>query len=204
MRSTAARSPPSVREVLADSLTVRPEVAADHGPVAEVHARAFDDPDRVPALVDALRVAPAAVPPISLVVALDDRVIGHVLLSACRVDAPRRLVDVFTLSPLGVAPEWQRQGIGTALIRAALAAADDTGVPLVFLEGSPVYYGPRGFLPAGSAGFRRPSLRIPEPAFQVARLSGYEPWMTGTFVYSEVFWLHDCVGLRDESAAPAG
>jgi putative acetyltransferase len=29
---------------------------------------------------------------------------------------------------------------------------------------------------------------IPPGAFQVARLSSYQEWMTGTFVYSDVFW----------------
>jgi putative acetyltransferase len=27
-------------------------------------------------------------------------------------------------------------------------------------------------------------------------LSAYEPWMTGTFVCSAVFWAYDAVGLR--------
>lgn len=133
----------------------------------------------------------------SFVATVDDRVVGHVLLSATRVDAPRRIVDVLSLSPLGVVPEFQCQGIGTQLIAYALDAADNQGVPLVFLEGSPRYYGTRGFEGASAVGFRSPSLRIPEAAFQVARLSAHEPWMTGTFVYSEAFWAFDCVGLRD-------
>jgi putative acetyltransferase len=45
--------------------------------------------------------------------------------------------------------------------------------------------------------FRRPPLRIPPAAFQVARLGSYEPAMTGTFIYSQTFWDLDCVGLRD-------
>lgn len=52
-------------------------------------------------------------------------------------------------------------------------------------------------MPGSDLGFRRPSLRIPEPAFQVILLPAYEEWMTGTLVYSRVFWDHDCVGLRD-------
>ncbi|MYR47007.1 N-acetyltransferase [Streptomyces sp. SID5910] len=176
---------------------IREETADDHREVREVHTRAFGAGERVPGLVDALRTADAALAPMSFVAVVDDRVVGHVLLSAARLDAPRRIVDVLSLSPLGVLPEFQRQGIGTRLIAHALEAADSQGVPLVFLEGSPHYYGTRGFQGAGAAGFRSPSLRIPEAAFQVARLSAHEPWMTGTFVYSETFWALDCVGLRD-------
>ncbi|WP_436763175.1 GNAT family N-acetyltransferase [Streptosporangium sp. V21-05] len=179
---------------------IRQETADDHRDVREVHTRAFDDGERVPGLVEALRVAEAAPAPMSFVATVDGRVVGHVLLSAARLDAPRRIVDVLSLSPLGVLPEFQRQGIGTRLVAHALAAADGRRVPLVFLEGSPRYYGTRGFEGAGAAGFRSPSLRIPEAAFQVARLSAHEPWMTGTFVYSEVFWAFDCVGLRDPEA----
>jgi len=80
---------------------IRAETAQDHAGVRETHARAFDDADRVPGLVDALRAAPAALAPISLVATVDDQVVGHVMLSACRLDAERRLVNVFSLSPMG-------------------------------------------------------------------------------------------------------
>jgi putative acetyltransferase len=179
-----------------DRLVIRQENPDDHRDVREVHVRAFGDNDRVPGLVEALRVAEAPLPPMSYVAVVDERVVGHVLLSAGRLDAPRRIVDVLSLSPLGVVPELQGRGIGTQLIAHALDEADRQGVPLVFLEGSPHYYGARGFEGASGAGFRSPSLRIPDAAFQVARLSAHEPWMTGTFVYSEAFWAFDCVGLR--------
>ncbi|MGC0318133.1 GNAT family N-acetyltransferase [Kitasatospora acidiphila] len=183
-------------------LTIRPETAADQPAVHELVARAFDGPERVPGLVAALRTAPAALAPLSFVAVAvaDERIVGHVMLSAVRLDAPRRLVDVLSFSPLSVLPEAQGRGIGTRLIRHALTAADQTGAPLVFLEGSPRYYGSRGFEPASPLGFRSPSLRIPDAAFQVAKLTAYQPWMTGTLVYSEPFWAFDCVGLRDPSA----
>jgi putative acetyltransferase len=181
-----------------DELVVRQERAEDHEAVREVHRRAFGDGERVPTLVDALRAAQASQAPLSLVATVGERVVGHVLLSACRLDALPRLVDVLSLSPLGVLPQFQRQGIGTRLVAAALAGADGRGIPLVFLEGSPRYYGKRGFTDATKLGFRPPTLRYPPGAFQVARLSSYEEWMTGTFVYSDVFWTLDCVGLRGE------
>lgn len=91
------------------------------------------------------------------------------------------------LSPLSVSPPWQRRGIGTQLIAAALAEEERQTFPAVFLEGSPTYYGKRGFRAAGKCGFRRPSARIPEPAFQVALLPGHEPWMVGQFVHPDAF-----------------
>jgi putative acetyltransferase len=182
----------------APQLAIRPESAEDHADVRTVHAQAFGDGERVPDLVDALRAAKAALPPMSLVATIGGRVVGHVMLSACRLDALPRLVDVFSLSPLGVLPEFQGQGIGTRLVARALAEADGQGVPLVFLEGSPRYYGKRGFSDATESGIRPPTLRYPPGAFQVATLSSYEGWMTGTFVYSDTFWAMDCVGLRGE------
>jgi putative acetyltransferase len=179
-------------------LVIRQESAEDHDDVRAVHAQAFGDGERVPALVAALRGARAPLAPLSLVAAIGDRVVGHVMLSASRLDALPRLVDVLSLSPLGVLPEFQRQGIGTRLIARALAQADSQGIPLVFLEGSPHYYRERGFSDATELGFRPPTLRYPPGAFQVAKLSSYEEWMTGTFVYSDTFWALDCVGLRGE------
>ena len=179
-------------------LVIRPERIEDHEAVRDVHRRAFGDGERVPTLVDALRAAAASVAPVSLVAVAGERVVGHVMLSACRLDALPRLVDVLSLSPLGVLPEFQRQGTGTRLVARALAEAGSRGIPLVFLEGSPDYYGKRGFADATKLGFRPPTLRYPPGTFQVARLSSYEEWMTGTFVYSDTFWALDCVGLRGE------
>jgi len=181
-------------------VAIRAEKTEDRPRVRQVHALAFGDGDRVPDLVDLLCDTAAPLAPLGLVATVDGEVIGHVLLSHSRLDAPRRIVDVWVLSPLGVDPAHQGRGVGTALVAAALEAARSSGVPLVFLEGSPRYYGPRGFEQASAVGFRAPSLRIPDVAFQVARMPSHEPWMTGTLVYSDPFWALDCVGLRDPAA----
>lgn len=104
---------------------------------------------------------------------------------------------MLVLSPVSVASAHQGRGIGSALIRHGLTEVRDRSEPLVFLEGAPGYYARFGFEAGEPLGFRRPSLRIPEPAFQVIRQPSWEPWMTGTLVYSRVFWDLDCVGLRD-------
>jgi putative acetyltransferase len=179
---------------------IRAEQPADEPAVRELHLAAFGEEGRVVAdLVDALRRRHSTQPSLSLVATDADRVVGHVLLTRSLLDAPRRLVDVQVLSPLGVQPERQREGIGAALVRRAVEVLEARGVPLVFLEGSPRYYPRLGFRPGGDLGFRKPSLRIPDAAFQALTLPAYEPWMTGTLVYSATFWRCDAVGLRPDA-----
>jgi putative acetyltransferase len=177
---------------------VRAEALSDWLTVRTVHLAAFGDHGQVVAnLVDDLRDAVTRGEGLSLVAGPRDEVVGHVMFSPSLLDAPKRLVPVQVLSPIGVLPEWQKQGVGTMLIRRGLELLGERNVPLVFLEGAPAYYSRFGFQPAADQGFRKPSLRIPDAAFQVFRLPAYEPWMTGTLVYSEPFWRHDLVGLRD-------
>jgi putative acetyltransferase len=128
-------------------------------------------------------------------------VIGHVGASHAWLDTRPALVDVLVLSPLSVHPEHQRRGVGAGLVAAAVEGAAALGAPALFLEGSPDYYGRQGFEPAGPRGFERPSLRIPEAAFQVVLLDGHEDWMRGRVVYRDVWWDHDATGLRDPRLA---
>jgi putative acetyltransferase len=175
---------------------VRRQRPEDRAAVRDVITRAFGTPV-VADLAEALQHARAGVDGLSYVAERDAQLLGHVQLSWCWLDAPRRLVDVLVLSPLSVAPEYQRRGVGGRLVRHALAEAAQVDAPMVFLEGSPHYYGLFGFAAAGRHGFTAPSVRIPEAAFQVVTLASYEPWMTGALVYAEQFWQFDCVGLRD-------
>jgi putative acetyltransferase len=180
---------------------LRQERRDDLDAIRDVHRRAFGDQGTVvAALVDALREKLGPDERLSLVAVNAGRVAGHVMFTRNLLDAPRKLVDVRVLSPLGVLPEHQRRGIGSALVRRGLAEMGEQAVPLVFLEGDPRYYSRFGFMAGGEHGFRKPSLRTPDAAFQVFRLPTYEPWMTGTLVYSEVFWELDTVGLRDPDA----
>lgn len=182
-------------------MQIREEQPGDEDAVAAVQAAAFGcQAALVVALLADLRRSLTTSPGLSLAAVDDDgSVAGHVLFTQNLLDAPRRLVDVHVLSPLAVRPDRQGKGVGSALVRHGLQVMADRDSPAVFLEGAPGYYGRFGFLPGEDHGFRRPSLRIPEKAFQVLLLPAYEPWMTGTLVYRQEFWTHDAVGLRDSS-----
>ena len=184
--SASVRSP--------DGVTIREQVAGDAAAVHELIAVAFGDglvADLDAALAQRSRGA-------AFVASCKQGLVGHVRLTWGWLDARARLVDVLILGPLSVAPAWQRRGVGRALVVRAVAGATDLAAPLLFLEGDPAYYSGSGFEPAAALGVTRPSVRIPEPAFQLVRLPSYESWMTGAVVYPDTFWEFDCVGLRED------
>ena len=112
-----------------NTVQIREERAEDHAAVFDLHLRAFGHHGKVVApLTEALRRDdPEA---FALVAEDADTIVGHVMFSRSLLDAPRRLVQVQVLSPLAVLPEWQRRGIGSALVRRGLEAMDQRGVPL--------------------------------------------------------------------------
>jgi putative acetyltransferase len=181
-------------------VAIRRQVPEDAAPVRDVIGRAFEAHPEVVALEEALAQRSDSTGYVALV---DDRVVGHVRLTRGWIDAEARLVEVLVLSPLSVTPDWQRRGIGRALVAHAVAEAKRAAVPAVFLEGDPAYYARLGWRPASELGVSPPSVRIPKPAWQAVPLPGWKPWMRGALVYAETFWAYDCVGLRGDNLARA-
>jgi predicted N-acetyltransferase YhbS len=136
------------------SWITRAETAADLAAIREVNLQAFGrayEPD----IVEALRADPEAwLPGLSIVATTGDGdVVGHVLLSRSHLDD----TPILTLGPCAVLPPYQRQGVGSALIRAVLTAARAKGEHLVVLLGHVSYYPRFGFKPASSFGISAPS-----------------------------------------------
>lgn len=179
-------------------MTCRSEAAADRPAIDAILKQGFPG-HPVAELVEALR-ASADWLGLGFVAEAEGVVAGYVALSRGLLDRRDRLVEVLILSPLAVASEHQGQGLAGALIARALKAASATGAPAVYLEGDPAFYGRHGFSPAGAEGTRRPSLRIPGPAFQLCRLDPLAS-LEGTLVYPRAFWDFDSVGLRDPDLA---
>jgi putative acetyltransferase len=106
-------------------IDIRPERREDHAAIRRVVLNAFDKHQSVADLVDLIRESPEFVPELSLVACYSGEVVGHVMLSHAElVDELGVRHRILELSPLAVAPELQRRGIGSALVPAGLDAAE--------------------------------------------------------------------------------
>jgi putative acetyltransferase len=159
-------------------MIVRAATDEDRGGIRAVHEAAFAGPLEA-GIAEALH--DSGEERISLVAADGGAIIGHVVLSEGRAgDAP-----VLCLGPMGVAPEHQRSGIGTALVRAALAEAAASAAGLVVLVGHPAYYPRFGFERARPLGLEC-KWELDEP-WMALRLPRYDPSVRGLVRFPAAF-----------------
>jgi putative acetyltransferase len=156
---------------------VRPEVPADVPAIRAVLTQAFGRAAEAD-LVDALRGTPEWQPSLSLVAEDAEGVIGHVLLT----DIALAGRPVLALGPIGVLPQRQGGGVGSALMTAAIEAARRTDRGLIALLGNPAYYRRFGFTPSTEHGVVD-IFGEPPGTFQVLRLPAYTPDLVGSPEY---------------------
>jgi putative acetyltransferase len=172
---------------VADGVVIRPECDADRSVIAEVVRAAFvRHPDEVASFVERLRASEHFIPEFALVAEDSSGVIAHVMLTWVGVEGGSR-TKILNLTPVSVRPDRQRIGIGTRLIWNALGRVERAGAPAIMVEGIPAYYPRFGFERATALGFISPDPKIPDDAFMVKRLPGYDGGLPGRVVYPQAF-----------------
>ena len=127
---------------MSNPIEIRESVEGDAGAIESLYPEAFPDENLLPLVRDLLRDAAVTT---SFVGVVDSRIVGHAIFTKCGVVGSD--VSTSLLGPLAVAPAWQRQGVGSAIVRAGLRRLEDMGVSLVFVLGDPAYYERLGFRP---------------------------------------------------------
>ncbi len=126
-------------------VTVRNETSVDVSAISEVTIAAFNTLEisnhTEQFIIEALRAGNALT--VSLVAEMDGRVIGHIAFSPVTISDGTP--DWYGLGPVSVSPEYQRQGIGKALIREGLAQLREMHARGCCLVGHPEYYKKFGF-----------------------------------------------------------
>jgi putative acetyltransferase len=134
--------------------------------------------------VDALRAAGHHVPELCLVaVNARGELAGHIFFSEARLVPD---TAVLALAPMGVLPERQQRGVGSALVREALQLARATDYPLVVVLGHPEFYPRFGFERGDEHGVECP-YEVPPEAWMVLRLPHYRPDARGRVSYPAPF-----------------
>jgi putative acetyltransferase len=164
-------------------MLIRAEGEKDWAAVHAVNASAFETPAEA-RLVDALREQ--AQPVVSLVAEVRGEIVGHIMFSPVSLAGHPEL-KVMGLGPMAVAPDHQRKGIGSALVRAGLEQCRQLGFGAVVVVGHPEYYPRFGFLPSVRFGIGC-EYEVPQEAFMVMELqAGFLLGASGKIKYHAAF-----------------
>lgn len=167
-------------------MNIRTEQPADQQAVYDVVKRAFETAAHRDGneqdLVNALRDSDAFIPELSLVAEQGGKIVGHILFTKVQIGTQQALA----LAPLSVLPEYQRQGIGSALISEGHKRAALLGYSYSVVLGSETYYPRMGYVTARTWGIL-PSFDVPDENFMAYRLREDAPEVSGVVRYAAAF-----------------
>jgi predicted N-acetyltransferase YhbS len=113
--------------------------------------------------------------------------VGHVLVSeGDLVGADGSSRRIWMVGPVAVLPDHQRKGVGSALMRTAIALAIERHQPLLCLLGHATYYPRFGFVPARSIGIEPPKPWT-DASWMALALPGWDPSIKGVAYFPPAF-----------------
>ena len=128
------------------------------------------------------REDPAFVPELDFVMELDGRLIGQVMYVRSEIQcSDGRRVPIMTFGPIGIAPEYKRQGYGKRLLDYSMEKAKEMGAGALAITGNILFYGKSGFVPAKTVGVRY--AEDPEAEYFLIKelVPGFLDGITGTY-----------------------
>ncbi len=167
-------------------IAIRPEGEKDYVAIREVNLLAFGR-EAEARLVERLRGSTDFIQGLSLVALKHTKVVGHLLFSLIAIEAEREVLSALALAPMAVRPEFQRQGIGSVLVRDGLDRCRGLGYEVVIVVGHPNYYPRFGFSSAKAKGLKAP-FAVPDEAFMALELTaGALGGISGMVAYPPAF-----------------
>jgi putative acetyltransferase len=170
------------------ALRVRAEEPADIPAIGAVNDAAFGGPIEGRIVAD-IRGTDRWIDGGSLVAeTADGTIVGHLLLSEGDLIAQHGglVRRIWMVGPVAVVPDRQRQGVGSALMHAAIAFATAAGQPLLVLLGHASYYPRFGFEPARAIGIEAPQ-PWSDANWLALRLPAWEPSIKGVARFPPAF-----------------
>ena len=167
-------------------ITIRKENVDDYEAVYNVIKTAFETAEHSDGneqdLVVVLRKSNNFIPKLSLVAIDNDKIVGYILFTKIKIGESEELA----LAPLGVLPEYQRQGIGRKLITEGHRIAKKLGYHYSIVLGSENYYPKFGYVPAIEYGIEAP-FDVPSKNFMAIKLNESNVEIKGIVKYAKEF-----------------
>lgn len=132
-------------------------------------------------VVDNLRKADCDI--ISFVAEIDNKVVGHIMFSPVTINGE---IIGMGLAPLGILPDYQKQGIGTKLVETGIKEVMDKEYRLISVIGHPKYYPRFGFVKASDNGLKSQYDDIADEAFMILNPDN-KHWDNETIYYRDEF-----------------
>ncbi len=163
-------------------MIIRRERADDRPEIFAVVSDAFAGGAEIQ-LLRGLFAAREYIPELSLVAESEQgTILGYTIATRAWVGESRSL----GLGPLAVQPGYQNQGVGSALMAATIAGANELGESTLVLLGSFDYFPRFGFVPADSLGISSPDASWGSH-FMALALAAHQPGLHGQFRYAQPF-----------------
>lgn len=167
-------------------LIIRQENKNDYEEVYNVIKTAFETAEHSDGneqdLVVALRKSDNFIPELSLVAVIDNKIVGYILFTKIKIGKQEELA----LAPLGVLPEYQKQGIGRTLIQEGNKKAKELGYHYSVVLGSDKYYPKFGYVSAKEYGIVAP-FDVPDENFMAIKLNDTDIEINGIVQYAKEF-----------------
>ena len=142
-----------------------------------------------------LRDDQAFVPELDFVLEKDGQLIGQNMFIRTVIHADDgREIPIMTMGPIGIAPEYKRQGYGKMLLDYSLEKAAELGAGALCFEGNIDFYGKSGFDYASRFGIRYHGLPEGEDAsFFLCRelIPGYLNSITGEYATPQGYFVDE-------------
>ncbi len=149
-------------------VTIRKEEEKDYKRVHEVSCLAFQQ-ENESKLIEKIRKGKNFIPELSLVVEIDDEIVGHILFSRIKIIGDL-VYDSLALAPMAVIPEFQKRGIGSKLVKKGIEKAKELGFDSIIVLGHKEYYPKFGFQRASKWNIKCP-FEVPDEAFMAIELT---------------------------------
>jgi putative acetyltransferase len=139
-------------------------------------------------LLHQLRRSVDFIPELDYVALVDNIIVGHIAYSRSYVlDERNTQHETIIFGPISVLPQWQNQGVGSALIEHTRKIAHEKGYSAIIIFGYPDYYKRFGFKVAKEYGISDPDDKFPVAHLVLELYEGALKGISGKFFASEAF-----------------